>query len=266
MRADEAVEPNPPTSFTRIEEKFRLTPQEGIALYNEIAAKTIVDEFIPGQAISTITTLYCDGAELPFFHAARSGGPRNRIRVRLYGELPDTSDSFGWVEWKLSPPRGEKGYTSKKRFRVPRARLSSLFAVPLAEEELRACQKNKKNADEAVECYQKLLKFTEDLSLRPLVASHYHRRALLLGSGSDRVTFDFDLGYSRVSWEGEALRLSDTAQDGAVIVELKYSSPLASWLRELAFGFQPAVGFSKFERALELCWLSGPTLEIEKQC
>jgi hypothetical protein len=264
MRTDHAVDPNPQTNFRRIEEKFRLTPREAITLYSQIAARTTVEEFIPGQTISTLTTLYCDGVELPFFHTARAGGVRNRIRVRLYGDLQDTSDSFGWVEWKLSPPRGEKGYTTKKRFRVPRERLACFFNTPLNDEEIRSFQKNKKNAEEAVECYHQLRQLTTKYSLHPLVASHYHRQTLLLGEGCDRATFDFDLGYSLVSWKDNALRLTNTVLDGAVIVEFKYSSPLDSWLRELASSFQPAVGFSKFERALELCWLSSPNYEIIK--
>ena len=256
MQPDETAEPILQTNFQRIEEKFRLSPQEGLALYNQTAAKTKLDEFIPGQTISTITTLYCDGAELPFFRAAKAGGARNRIRVRLYGELQESSDAFGWVEWKRSPPRGEKGYTTKKRFRVPREHLSSFFTKSFTDEDIRSFQKHKKNAEEAIECYHQLTDLMGLYSLSPLVASHYHRRALLLGDGPDRATFDFDLGYSLVSWEDGALRLTNTIEDRAVIVELKYSSPLAGWLQELALGFQPAVGFSKFERALELCWLS----------
>jgi hypothetical protein len=247
---------DPLTNFKRIEEKFRLTPQEGMALYEEIATKTTVDEFIPGQSISTITTLYCDGVGLPFFRTAKAGGVRTRIRIRLYGEPQDNSDAFGWIEWKRSPPRGEMGYTTKRRFRVPREHLPSFFTKSFTDDDIRSFQKHKKNAEEAIECYHNLVDLMEQYSISPLVASHYHRRALILNDGPERATFDFDLGYSLVSWDDGALRLTNTINDSAVIVELKYSSPLAGWLRALALCFQPSVGFSKFERALELCWLS----------
>jgi hypothetical protein len=256
MIADDTVDANPQTSFQRFEEKFRLSQQEGLALYNELSTKTTVDEFIPGQTTSTITTLYCDGAELPFFRAAKSGGVRNRIRIRLYGDLQTASDSFAWIEWKLSPPRGEKGYTTKQRFRIPRSHLASFFTTPFTTEEIRSFQKNKKNADEAVDCYQRLRRFTDEFALRPMVASHYHRRALLLAGGPDRATFDFALGYSLVSWEDNSLVLTNTFEDSAVILELKSASPLTGWLQELARSLPSAVGFSKFERALERCWLS----------
>jgi hypothetical protein len=246
------TEPTPQTNFRRIEEKFKLTPEEAQGLYQELSNQMTADEFFPGQKISSITTLYCDGVGLPLFTAAKSGGIRNRVRLRLYGEWSDAQEPYVWLEWKLSPPRNtEDTFTTKRRFRIPKMRLATFFTDPLSNEELRSFQKSK-NADDAQDCYQKLRQLTDGLGLRPLVASHYQRRALLLGSNGDRLTFDFALGYSLIHLEADTLCLSDTVEEGAVIVECKRSAPLAAWVRERLQEFPRVIGFSKFERALEL--------------
>jgi SPX domain protein involved in polyphosphate accumulation len=248
--------PTAQTNFRRIEEKLRLPEVEALALFDTLSSRMSPDEFIPGQHSSSITTLYCDGTGLPFYRTSKAGGVRNRVRVRLYSAWDDPTEPYAWLEWKSSPARGtpsDDSFTTKRRFRVPRKILPTFFSSPPSLSELRSFQKSK-NADDAEDCYQSLLQLIDGHQVRPLVASHYQRRALSFGDGSERITFDFHLGYSRIRWDSDTLVLFETIKDDAAIVECKRLSPLADWVQDLLQKHPRAVGFSKFEKALEVHW------------
>jgi hypothetical protein len=73
-----------------------------------------------------------------------------------------------------------------------------------------------------------------------------------LGGGEDRLTFDSELRYHRAAFGPLGGSLSEGIAEGAAVVEVKRRSPLPDWaaLALGRVGAAPAVGFSKFERAV----------------
>jgi hypothetical protein len=238
------------TAFRRLEEKLRLPPEEALALYGALAPRARPDEFLPGQPVTQVTTIYCDGPELPLYREARAGGARTRVRIRTYlYPAPAVPDPFCWIEWKSSPPRGDGGYTTKRRFRLPSAALPGLFSGRLSPDLIRALQTSAKAGAEAVACYQSFLAASHRLRLAPVAATTYLRRGLLLESGPDRITFDFGLSYAPV---GPDLALGPATPDPLAVVEVKRATALPPWAAEaLAPCLAAAAPFSKFERAME---------------
>src|SRR4051812_7701676 len=87
-----------PNNFRRMEEKLRLSPAAALSLYDALSRHAAVDEFILGQPLTLMTTVYLDGPHLPLYQEARQGGTRTRLRLRRYAyESSVEPDPYAWL-------------------------------------------------------------------------------------------------------------------------------------------------------------------------
>lgn len=182
----------------------------------------------------TICSLYLDNPRMMLYRGTVEGRMnRYKLRLRIYDDQPDSPVFF---ETKSRVD----GIVKKRRAAVKRsAYMDILQGSPPAGDFLFGRTSDKAAAN--------LADFTErmhQIGASPLCLVRYQRQALVLSEDESlRVTFDWDLA-GRESLNGELTlngggwRPADLEADfDAVILEIKFTNSIPSWLEEIVRSF-----------------------------
>jgi len=253
----------------RVETKYLVPPERLPGLLQRVSSRLSAHPFTgenthPGRALYMVTSLYLDTRSGAYFLAARQNASKNlKLRLREYSEVQEPSCALVTEAPVLPPPepwlwlelkQREGSTTSKRRIRISRAQVASLFVGGRKEQALG--QEQEQREVEAL-----LLHLKEaDEPLQPSVLVSYRRQSFQADEGQLRVTIDLGVTYHRVptSLSDLAEPLARSALGAAVggepraVVEIKRLGSLPSWLEQtlLEMG-AAAISFSKFVAASE---------------
>ncbi|MBI2372281.1 MAG: VTC domain-containing protein [Deltaproteobacteria bacterium] len=242
-------------SFQRTEQKFLVRPEVVPELMAALRERLPVAEFIAGQPLTTVTSLYLDNDRADIYHLARTSRTEHiKLRVREYS-YPDPAHPVPeecWVEFK-----GRRGEEREKiRFCLAKRHLLPFLAGADVAGAVTG------NGDSRqLRHYAVIRDAVARLRLRPTLAVVYDRTAFEAPEGGLRVSVDARLRYHRVPRELDRM-IEDVwastfgtpeAWEPLAVLELKHAGAPPAWFGPLLehFEVEGSRAFSKYVSAYE---------------
>lgn len=231
----------------RREIKYIVSEDVALAVRSYLSSYLEPDEFAVGKPDNSyaVHTLYLDSNQLQTYHAANSG-ERNRfkLRIRYYDD-----DPFSPVAFEIKR-RINEGIV-KQRARVKREAVHALLAGESPIPEFLHSNKPQEWND-----LQDFWQLVERLQAAPRAHNAYLREAYLNAPDATvRVTLDRSVRMGpEFSWD-LGLELTDAVEvfAGVVILELKFTDRMPTWMIEMVRGFElKSSGAAKYVQGVEL--------------
>jgi hypothetical protein len=251
----------------RVEWKYAVGVAAAAYLRQEIGRHLPLFEFETGEPVTYITTIYFDTTANHFYEEAeRSYDDHLKIRVKEYtypvrptGSLPSASRlSGGEPQFRISPDcfvelkEHQRGKVIKKRLRIPKKLLSTLFAGgdiwPAVRE-----RGGGEDPERLRAVYDELRESLRVYDVKPSSVISYRRAVFQRSEGELRVTFDDEITvysppaelYDRHPALTPEVLGPPTLRGDKVILEIKHPGQLPPWL-EQALRHESSQRLSKF--------------------
>jgi SPX domain protein involved in polyphosphate accumulation len=230
----------------RREIKYLIREDEALAIRSYLSSYLEPDENALGKPDNaySVHTLYLDSNQLATYRAANDGD-RNRfkLRIRYYDEDP-RSPVFFEIKRRIN-----EGIV-KQRARVKREAVHSLLAgeSPIPEHLFKRSDRQ----------WTDLLDFwhlVERLQAAPRAHNAYLREAYVNADATVRVTLDRAVRIGPEFGGELGTEIMDAVEvfAGAVILELKFTERMPTWLIEMVRGFElKSSGAAKYVRGVEM--------------
>jgi hypothetical protein len=215
----------------RREIKYIITEDLALAIRSYLSSYLEPDEFAAGKPDSSyqVHTLYLDSDQLATFRAANDGD-RNRfkLRIRYYDESEDSPVCF---EIKRRINEGIVKHRARVRRRAVRPLLAGESPVP---EHL--FKWNPQQWTDLLEFWH----LVERLQAAPRAHNAYMREAYVNSEASVRVTLDRSVRMGPEFGLDLGTDMTDGIEvfAGTVILELKFTDRMPTWLIEMVRGFE----------------------------
>lgn len=245
--------------ISRWETKYELDASSAQRLRSIVGRFLPVYEYMQGQPVTHVTTVYFDTARLDFFrHATRFLEDNVKIRVREYSYRPASGGILSLPYCFLEIKRRKRGLVTKRRLRVPKRLLDYLLDGVDIWEDLTCAFPEDANG-RTREIYRELRQFLKIHQVFPRSVVHYRRWVYQVDEWRLRVTFDDDLRIcspgERLYDSSETLGLDDAAETGRrlhkVIMEIKCHGDHPPWLDLALKDFLPRK-VSKFTESINI--------------
>ncbi len=231
----------------RREIKYIISEDVALAVRSYLSSYLEPDEFAVGKPDNSyqVHTLYLDSNQLVTYHAANTG-ERNRfkLRIRYYDD-----DPFSPVAFEIKR-RINEGVV-KQRARVKRAAVRALLAGESPVPEFLHSNKPQEWND-----LQDFWLLVERLQAAPRAHNAYLREAYLNAPDATvRVTLDRAVRMApEFTWDlGTEMSEGVEVFSGVVILELKFTERMPTWLIEMVRGFElKSSGAAKYVQGVEL--------------
>jgi SPX domain protein involved in polyphosphate accumulation len=230
----------------RREIKYMIREEEALAIRSYLSSYLEPDENAVGKPDNSysVHTLYLDSNHLATFRAANDGD-RNRfkLRIRYYDEDP-LSPVFFEIKRRINEG------IAKQRARVKREAVRSLLSgeSPLPEHLFKW---NPQHWSDLLDFWQ----LVERLEAAPRAHNAYLREAYVNGDASVRVTLDRAIQICpEFGGElGTAIEEGVEVFGGFVVLELKFTERMPTWLIEMVRGFElKSSGAAKYVQGVEM--------------
>ena len=220
--------------------------EEALAIRSYLSSHLEPDEFAVGKPDNSysVHSLYLDSNRLATFHAANSG-ERNRfkLRIRYYDQDP-ASPVFFEIKRRIN-----EGIV-KQRARVKREAVRSLLEGESPTPE-HLFKWNPQQWTDLLDFWQ----LVERLQAAPRAHNFYMREAYVNGDATVRVTLDRAIQICP-EFGGELGVAIDEGVEvfgGFVVLELKFTERMPTWLIEMVRGFElKSSGAAKYVQGVEL--------------
>ena len=231
----------------RREIKYIISEDVALKVRSYLSSYLEPDEFAVGKPDNSyaVHTLYLDSNQLQTYHAANNG-ERNRfkLRIRYY-------DGDAWSPVAFEIKRRINEGIVKQRARVKREAVHALLAGESPRPEFLHSPKPQEWND-----LQDFWQLVERLQAAPRAHNAYMREAYLnQPEATVRVTIDRAVRMGpEFSWD-LGLELTDAVEvfAGVVILELKFTDRMPTWMIEMVRGFElKSSGAAKYVQGVEL--------------
>jgi len=222
----------------RAERKFEIgVGHDAIpALLSDVSRYIPLHEYTPGQRITHNNTIYFDSEDCFLLrNGLLSRYDHFRIRARKY-EYDSTSVSGTLCYWmELKVRKGD--LRKKQRIKLEGQDIEGLLKGKEIQERVLDYNRFDANSKECGEIYREIQDVIFEKQLKPLLLTSYKRVAF--ENKNERLSVDWDIRYFHVgSSVFNSVSLKDLSQkpaayDNVVILELKYTGELPSWMSDL---------------------------------
>lgn len=232
---------------TRREIKYQILEEQALAVRSYLSSYLEPDEFAVGKADNSysVHTLYLDSNQLATYRAANDGD-RNRfkLRIRYYDDNP-TSPVFFEIKRRLN-----EGIV-KQRARVRREAVHSLLVGESPTPD-HLYKWHPQHWTDLLDFWQ----LVERLQAAPRAHNSYMREAYVnAGEATVRVTIDRAVQICPEFGGELGTKLEDGVEvfPNVVILELKFTDRMPTWLIEMVRGFDlKSTGAAKYVEGVEL--------------
>ncbi|MBI3076041.1 MAG: polyphosphate polymerase domain-containing protein [Deltaproteobacteria bacterium] len=244
-------------AFKRTERKYLVSTEAVPAVVAAIEQNLPLQEFVPGEPLTTVCSLYLDTPDHRLLaEARRSREDHLKVRLREYSYQNGSLHGSRYCFVELKARRGMT--RDKIRFGLPKRDVAAF----LAGEELSAAvaAADPQGAEESLRHYERIRQLVIDLGLRASLLVAYRRVAYESPEAGLRLSLDREVSYHLVTPRLEA-HLADlwvmgldrpVGKTPAAILEVKHRGPLPVWFERLTQK-QPGVEggeFSKYESGM----------------
>ncbi len=230
----------------RREIKYLIREEEALAVRSYLSSYLEPDEFAAGKPDNSysVHSLYLDSNRLATYHAA-TNGERNRfkLRIRYYDDSP-------WSPVFFEIKRRINEGVVKQRARVQRDAVHSLLSGE-SPTPAHLFKWNERHWADLLEFWQ----LVERLQAAPRAHNFYLREAYVNAEASVRVTMDRNIQICP-EFGGELGTAIDEGVEvfgSVVVLELKFTDRMPTWLIEMVRGFElKSSGAAKYVQGVAL--------------
>jgi SPX domain protein involved in polyphosphate accumulation len=256
-----------PIYMERVERKFEVgICESGVpALSRDLARYVPLHEFIPGQQITLVSSVYFDNNDydvLRFSLLSMNDNVHFRLRNYESSTYPAAPVSDYWMEIKVKKEEQRR----KKRFRIKGEDIAGFFGGKGGEVAERVLSYNRMNGDGEIlsNFYRDIKGAVSWLGLKPILLVSYRRIAFQ--NERERVSLDWDIQYRHMSprfyrdpsWK--EIAKTPVGKEKTVRLELKCPQGVSpSWMADLQrkYPIWESKYYSKFREGMKFL-LQGP--------